>query len=148
MKGFTAIVQGVFVIVCLVPLGCKSTSSPGPRAGEVDAPRVARVRYLDRRAERHADILRHAATRTDAGLLQVKVLLENDTRGDAWVTIKCAFLDQDGFEVEATNNEAIFLPSRREQTYVTTSIATGVYDYILYIDNWSTSSQSPRDTAR
>ena len=123
-----------------VGLGCQAAPAATPAAAEPAAAPIGtstRLQYLDTRAKRYVTVLRHRVERTDGGQLRLKVLLRNEYKKDAWVTTKCVFLDGDGFEVESTNNEPLFLPSKRDTSYIVTSLGTAVASYTVYIDNWA-----------
>lgn len=134
----------VWLLVATCLLGCVALTSNAWADRDSENHSSERVRYVDKKAVRRVTVLKHRAERTETGLLKVKILLRNEDKTDAWITVKCVFLDEDGFEVEATNDEAVELPSKRETPYIVTSLGTQVYDYAIYIDNWSRSRADRR----
>jgi len=73
------------------------------------------------------------ANRLDSGLLQARVKIENFLDSDRWVDIQVIFRDKDGFEVEKTNWEPIYLHRRKVTDYQINSLGPTPADYRILV---------------
>lgn len=78
-------------------------------------------------------VTNHKADRTDADLLRVRIGILNRDDDDMWCDIQVVFYDGDGFELEKTNYQPLFLPNQQVAYYETVSLSPQAYDYSILL---------------
>lgn len=91
------------------------------------------ITFLDLPLKLWLRIAAHQKSRMESGLLQARVKIENFLDTDRWVDIQIIFRDQDGFEVEKTNWEPIFLHRRKVTDYQINSLSPKPVDYRILV---------------
>lgn len=91
------------------------------------------ITFLDLPLKLWLRIVAHQKSRMESGLLQARVKIENFLDTDRWVDIQIIFRDQDGFEVEKTNWEPIFLHRRKVTDYQINSLSPKPSDYRILV---------------
>lgn len=91
------------------------------------------VVFLDLPLKLWVRVPSHQSARLDSGLLQTRIKIENFLDSDRWVDIQVIFRDKDGFEVEKTNWEPIFLHRRKVSDYQINSLSPKPTDYRILI---------------
>jgi len=80
-------------------------------------------------------VANHKASRTDTGLLEVKLGLENVQQEDVWCDIQVVFYDHDRFELEKTNWQPLLLLGKQITYYRTVSLNSRAGDYTVFLRN-------------
>ena len=91
------------------------------------------ITFLDLPLKLWLRIAAHQKSRMESGLLQARVKIENFLDTDRWVDIQIIFRDQDGFEVEKSNWEPIFLHRRKVTDYQINSLSPRPADYRILV---------------
>lgn len=131
MRGWQGLI--VLAIATVSLCGCGQWRPIEPTFQAVQEEADVRVVMLDLPLKLWLRIPSHQATRLDSGLLQARMKIENFMDTDRWVDIQVIFRDKDGFEVEKTNWEPIFLHRRRVSDYQINSLGPRPMDYRILI---------------
>lgn len=123
----------VALIVALLPL-CTACGQFRPME-PVMAPvqEDSAITFLDLPLKLWLRIVNHQSVRNDAGLLVARMKIENFLDSDRWVDIQIIFRDKDGFEVEKTNWEPVFLHRRKVTDWQINSLSPRPADYRILV---------------
>ncbi|MBI3825967.1 MAG: hypothetical protein HY294_08225 [Candidatus Rokubacteria bacterium] len=129
MRRWRSLVVAAFLVPAL--------ASCGPfRPMEAMSPPVQEdsvVTFLDLPLKLWLRVPAHQTSRTESGLLQAKLKIENFLDTDRWVDVQVVFRDKDGFEVEKTNWEPILMHRRKITDYQINSLSPRPVDYRILI---------------
>ena len=121
------------IVMCVFPVlaACGPFTPMEPMSAPVQEESV--VTFLDLPLKMWLRIAAHQTVRQDSGLLQARIKIENFLDTDRWVDIQIIFRDKDGFEVEKTNWEPIYLHRRKVSDYQINSLSPKPADYRILI---------------
>lgn len=91
------------------------------------------VTFLDLPLKLWLRVAAHQSSRTEGGLLQARLKIENFLDTDRWVDVQIIFRDKDGFEVEKSNWEPIMLHRRKVTDYQINSLSPKPVDYRILV---------------
>jgi hypothetical protein len=122
-------------LVLLVLLGSVTACGPFRPIEPMSAPvqEESIVTFLDLPLQLWLRITAQQATRTDGGLLQARLKIENFLDTDRWIDIQVIFRDKEGFEVEKTNWEPTMLHRRKVTDYQINSLGAKPVDFRILI---------------
>jgi len=122
------------IVLTISPLaGCASTHHAHVEGRSNPYQAKGRIQWNSSKLKRTLTIDAAAVDRTESGLLRVRLAIRNKTRQDIFVDIRTLFTDEDGFEKEKTNWEAICCTARTPSQYETVSLGADVHDYQVII---------------
>lgn len=126
-----------YLAMWMLPLGMAAgcaTTEPARVEGRVNPyQEKGRIQWNSRNLKHVLSIDAADTDRLDSGLLRVRLAIRNKTRKDIWVDIRTLYTDEQGFEKERTNWEAVMVPARTHETYEALSLGADVHDYQVII---------------
>ncbi|NQU75655.1 MAG: hypothetical protein HQ546_04970 [Planctomycetes bacterium] len=134
--GASVALWGAVLLVALTA-ALLSGCSPKPVPGTPEMPLQLREKIIakDSKLSRHLRVVHHKAERTNGGLLQVKLGLDNADDDQLWCDIQVVFRDSDGFEIESTNWQPLLLTADQVTYYETKSLSPKAADYTVFLKN-------------
>ena len=131
----------VFAIV-----GSLAGCGPSPLASKMGTPLEFQEKVIskDSSINQSVRVVQLAANRTNGGLLEVKLAMENVRLGqeDFWADVQVVFLDEDRFELDRTNWQPLLIKGGQITTFSTTSLSSSAADYTVFLSN---GRRSPKD---
>lgn len=123
----------VLIGMIALPMGCASTHPAEIEQRPNPYQVKGRIQWNSSGIKHVLAVENAERSRTETGLLRVRLVLRNKTKKDVWVDIQTTFTDEGGFEKEKTNWEPIVCTARTQTTYEVVSLGTQVHDFQILI---------------
>lgn len=123
---------GVILLAAFVLAGCSGMHALGGSSSE-PLQLTEKVIAKSWTIKHYVRVANSKAERTDGGLLKVKLGLENLRSKDLWCDIQTIFYDADGFKLDETNWQPLFMSGEQLTFFETVSMNRNAADYSIIL---------------
>ena len=127
----------IVLIACVSFAFILAGCDPKPMASKVGQPLEQREHVIVKAGKLHSHlrVASQQAERIAGDLLHVRLAIDNVDDDDLWTDIQVKFFDADGFELEETNRQPLFLKGDEVTQFETTSLSPKAADYTIILSN-------------